>query len=105
MATPITFGPGISIGPGIATGNVGPYYNKTTQAFQNVAGSDSATGFFFQGGSWATTPIPSYYDIAAGWTVVQIPGATVTSTDSGAQTVTITGGVFTSGSTYSFKGI
>jgi len=104
MATPITFGPGVSIGPGIATGNVGPYYNKTTQSIQNVAGSNSTTGFFFQG-TWATTPLPSYYDIAAGWTVVGLPGATVVSTDSGNQTVTITGGVFLSGQAYSFTGI
>jgi hypothetical protein len=105
MAAPITIGGGITFGGGIKTGNHNIYQGVTTQNIQNVAGSDGDTGLFFQGGSWPTTPKPSYYDIAAGWLVDQIPGATVVSTDPGAQTITITGGVFVSGTGYSFTGI
>lgn len=104
MAT-ITFGPGVSVGAGIATGNVGPYYNKTTAAFQNTANISATTGIFPGSPNWPTTPIPSLYDVAPGWTVVEISGATVVSTDPGGKTILITGGVFVPGSTYSFKGL
>lgn len=106
LPNPVTIGPGWSVGPGWSLG-VGQYYGQNTQAYQNVAGSNGATGFFFQGGSWLATPIPSYYDIAPGWTAHGAGGAfvgTVVSTDSGAQTVTIDG-TFTSGATYYFTGI
>ena len=101
----IKIGEGWSIGPGWALG-VGPYYGQTTTpGVQNVAGSDGAVGFFFVG-NWNTlTGVPNLNNVAAGWTVDQIPGATVVSTDPGAQTITITGGVFVSGSFYTFTGI
>jgi hypothetical protein len=105
VANTVSIGPGVSIGSGWAVG-VGSFYGQNTLGVQNVAGSNSATGFFFQGGGgWTNTHSPSYYDIQPGWTVVQLPGATVVSTDSGAQTVTITGGTFISGATYTFTGI
>lgn len=103
-------GNGVKIGEGWEIGagwRIGPgnYAGQTTAASQNVAGADGTTGFFFQGGSWATTPIPSYYDIQPGWLVSGLPGATVVSTDAPSQTVTITGGTFISGTSYSFTGI
>ena len=105
MAGNLTFGGGIEIGGGIKAGAHGIYQGVSTIEIQNVAGSDGATGFFFQGGGgWPYAPKPSYNDIAAGWIVNQIPGATVVSTDPGAQTITITGGTFTSGAAYSFTG-
>ena len=105
MVAPITFNGGIEIGGGVKVGNHNIYQGMTTIGSQNVSGSDGDTGFFFQGGSWITTPPnPTYYDIAPGWLVDQIPGATVVSTDAGTQTVTITGGTFTSGAFYSFTG-
>ena len=105
MVAPLNIGPGIDIGAGVGIGAFGAFYNKTTQTSQNVAGSNGAIRFFFQGGAWATTPTPSYYDIEPGWTVVGLPGATVVSTDPGTQTVTITGGVFVSGASYAFTGV
>jgi hypothetical protein len=105
MVAPIKIEGGIEVGGGIKFGNHGIYQGVSTIVVQNVAGGDGATGFFFQGGSWTTTPPnPTYYDIAPGWLVDQIPGATVVSTDPGTQTVTITGGTFTSGAFYSFTG-
>ncbi len=104
MVAPLNIGGGIEIGSGIKVGNHGIYQGLTTQSFQNVSGGDGATGFFYQGGSWVTTPTPSYYDIQPGWTVVGLPGATVVSTDPPTQTVTITGGTFISGSSYAFTG-
>jgi hypothetical protein len=106
MVAPVTIGGGISVGSGVKVGNHGIYQGVSTVGYQNVAGSDDTTGFFFQGGGgWITTPPnPTYYDIQPGWTVVGLPGATVVSTDPGAQTVTITGGTFTSGAFYSFTG-
>ena len=105
MAAPVTIGGGISVDGGVKVGNHGIYQGVSTIQIQNVAGGDGATGFFFQGGGgWPYAPKPSYNDIAAGWTVVGLPGATVVSTDPGAQTITITGGVFVSGSSYAFTG-
>jgi hypothetical protein len=105
MAAPITIGGGISVGGGIKFGNHGIYQGMSTIEIQNVAGGDGAVGFFFQGGGgWPYSPKPSYNDIGPGWLVNQIPGATVVSTDPGAQTITITGGTFTSGAAYSFTG-
>jgi hypothetical protein len=106
MAGNLTFGGGIEVGGGVKAGNHNIYQGVTTQTIQNVAGGDGDTGLFFQGGGgWVTSPKPSYYDIEAGWTVVGLPGATVVSTDPGNQTVTITGGTFVSGTSYSFTGV
>jgi hypothetical protein len=106
MAGNLTFGGGIDVGGGIKAGNHNIYQGVSTIIIQNVAGSDGATGFFFQGvGGWPNTPKPSYNDIEPGWTVVGLPGATVVSTDPGAQTITITGGTFVSGVSYSFTGV
>jgi len=107
MAPPlgIKVGNGISIGGGIKFGNHGIYQGMTTTpSVQNVAGSNDAVGFFFTG-SWSSlTGIPNLNNVTAGWTVDQIPGATVVSTDPGAQTITITSGTFTSGLFYTFTG-
>jgi hypothetical protein len=102
----VAIGPGWTIGAGVALGGVGPYAGQTTNpSIQNVAGSDGAVGFFFTG-SWSSlTGVPNLNNVAAGWTVDQIPGATVVSTDAPTQTITITGGVFVSGSFYTFTGI
>lgn len=107
MVAPLTLGPGIDIGGGIGIGQVGPYYNiATNPAVQDVeAPPGSATGFFFTG-SWSSlTGVPNLNDVQAGWLVTQIPGATVVSTNAVNQTITITGGTFTSGSFYTFTGI
>ena len=109
MALPrsVTIGPGWSIGPGWTMG-VGNYAGQTTPtSVQNVAGSDITTGFFYVGGAgWSTiSGTPNLSNVAAGWLVVQLPGATVVSVDSGAQTITITGGTFISGSFYTFTGV
>ena len=105
MTTQITLGAGITIGSGTGIG-VGPFYNKsTTPSVQNVSGSDGNTGFFFTG-TWANlTAVPNLNNVAAGWTVDQLPGARVVSTDAPNQTITITGGTFVSGSFYTFTGI
>ena len=106
MVAPVQIGGGIAVEGSIKVGNHGIYIGQNTQTIQNVAGGDSTTGFFFHGGGgWATTPHPSYYDIAAGWTVAGLPGATVVSTDPPNQTVTITGGTFISGTSYYFTGV
>ena len=102
----ISIGPGWEIGAGWAIG-VGPYYGQTTTPpVQDVeAPPGSTTGFFFVG-SWSSlTGVPNLNNVTAGWTVDQIPGATVVSTDPGNQTITITGGTFTSGDFYTFTGI
>ena len=109
MAPPIRIkvGPGWSIGTGWTLGQApGPYAGQTTTpSVQNVAGSNDAIGFFFTG-SWSSlTGVPNLNDVRPGWLVDQIPGATVVSTDAPSQTITITGGVFVSGSFYTFTGI
>ena len=107
MSAPFSIGPGITIGEGIGIGHVGPFYNRTTTpSVQDVeAPPGSATGFFFTG-SWSSlTGVPNLNDVQPGWLVTQIPGATVVSTDAGNQTITITGGTFTSGDFYTFTGI
>jgi hypothetical protein len=102
----VSIGAGWSIGPGVALGGSGPYAGQSTNpSVQNVAGSDGAVGFFFVG-NWNTlTGVPNLNDVRPGWLVDQIPGATVVSTDAPTQTITITGGVFVSGSFYTFTGI
>jgi hypothetical protein len=107
MALPgIKIDQGIDIGGGIRIGTQGIYAGQTTTpGVQNVAGSDDPIGFFFVG-SWSSlTGVPNLNDVRAGWLVTQIPGATVVSTDANAQTITITGGSFTSGSFYTFVGV
>ena len=105
MVAPVQIGGGIAVGGGIKLGNHGIYQGMTTTpSVQNVAGSDDAVGFFFVG-NWNTlTGTPNLNDVGPGWTVVQIPGATVVSTDAPSQTITITGGTFTSGAFYTFTG-
>jgi hypothetical protein len=106
MVAPLNIGTGISIGNGIKIGNHNIYQGMTTTpAVQNVAGSDGAVGFFFVG-SWSSlTGVPNLNNVEPGWLVAEIPGATVVSTDPGAQTITITGGIFTSGAFYTFTGV
>jgi hypothetical protein len=84
----------------------GPWSGQTTTpSIQNVAGSDGAVGFFFTG-SWASlTGTPNLNDVQPGWLVTQIPGAVVVSTDAPSQTITISGGVFVSGTFYTFVGV
>ena len=107
MTVDITFGTGITVGQGINVGPPpGPYAGQTTNpSVQNVAGSNGAVGFFFVGNWNQLTGVPNLNDVAAGWLVDQIPGATVVSTDAPTQTITITGGVFISGAFYTFTGI
>ena len=106
MSAPgIKIGSGIAVGSGIKLGNHGIYQGMTTNpSVQNVAGSDGDVGFFFVG-SWSSlTGVPNLNNVGPGWFVDQIPGATVVSTDAPSQTITITGGTFTSGSFYTFTG-
>ena len=104
MVAPITFNGGIEIGGGVKVGNHNIYQGITTIVSQNVAGGDGAVGFFFVG-SWSSlTGVPNLNNVGPGWFVDQIPGATVVSTDAPSQTITITGGIFTSGAFYTFTG-
>ena len=106
MVAPLTIGPGIDIGGGIGIGQFGAFYNRaTTPSVQNVAGTDGVTGFFFTG-SWSSlTGVPNLNDVQPGWYVTGHPTWEVVSTDPGTQTITITGGTFTSGDFYTFTGI
>jgi hypothetical protein len=71
---------------------------KTTPTgHQNVSGTSDTIGFFPY--AW-----PEYNMVKPGWSVIQIPGATVVSVDFGSLTITISGGNFTSGSFYTFTG-
>ena len=71
---------------------------KTTPtAHQNVSGTSDTVGFFPY--AW-----PEYDMIKPGWSVVQIPGTTVVSVDGTYHVITISGGNFTSGSSYTFTG-
>ena len=101
----LIIGGGIAVGNGIKLGDHGIYQGMTTNpSIQNVAGSAGAVGFFFTG-SWSSlTGVPNLNDVGPGWLVDQIPGATVVSTDAASQTITITGGTFSSGSFYTFTG-
>jgi hypothetical protein len=101
----VSIGPGWSIEGGWTIGP-GDYAGQTTTpSVQNVAGSNSTTGFF-DTGSWSSlTGVPNLNNVEAGWLVAEIPGATVVSTDSVAQTITITGGVFVNATSYTFTGI
>lgn len=77
----------------------------TTNGVQNVAGSNGATGLFFLNG-WPSHPSAGLQYVRPGWTVTTIPGAVVTAVGDGItdETITITGGVFLSGSSYAFTG-
>ena len=107
MVAPLNIGTGISIGSGIKIGNHNIYQGvTTTPSIQNVAGSSDNVGFFFVGAGWSSlTGTPNLNNVGPGWLVAEIPGATVVSTDPGAQTITITGGNFTSGAFYTFTGV
>ena len=106
MALPgITVGSGISVGFGTNIGLAGQYHGLDTGTpAQNVAGSNSNTATFFR-------PNNSNFGlIVPGWSVDQIPSAYVVQSvsdpnDQYTTTVTIVGGVFTSGSSYSFMGM
>ena len=105
MVAPLQIGGSITFEGGIKLGNHEIYQGMTTNpSVQNVAGGDGAVGFFFTG-SWSSlTGVPNLNDVGPGWFVDQIPGATVVSTDAPSQTITITGGTFTSGLFYTFTG-
>ena len=79
----------------------------TTQTAQNVSGTSTPTGFFFYG--WADDPgqiTPTFSVIQIGWSCVQIPGSLVTAVGDGVTNydITISGGSFVSGVSYSFTG-
>lgn len=79
----------------------------TTQGAQNISGTSTPTGFFFYG--WADDPgqsNPPFGVIQIGWSCVQLPGSVVTAVGDGVTNydITITGGSFSSGGTYSFTG-
>jgi hypothetical protein len=73
----------------------------TTGSVQNQAGLDNATGLFTGGFSGANV----LGRVVIGWKVVGQPTWTVTAIDSGAQTITISGGMFLAGSSYQFTGL
>ena len=78
-----------------------------TQTAQNIAGTNSNTGFFFYG--WADDPGSNdltFSSIQVGWTVVGQPTWVVTAVGDGSTNynVTISGGEFVSGATYRFTG-
>ena len=106
MVAPIKFEGGITVEGGVKVGQHNIYQGMSTNpSVQNVAGTNDATGFFFVG-NWNTlTGVPNLNNVGPGWLVDQIPGATVVSTDAGTQTITITGGIFTSGLFYTFTGV
>lgn len=88
---------------------ISPYVSVlTTQVNQNLSGTSSPTGFFFYG--WQ--PLhpgqsePTFNVIQVGWTVVGHPTWIVTAVGNGVTNydVTISGGEFASGGTYSFTG-
>jgi len=111
---------GTSITPGLSTSDLYLYSNTvsntvtnsninftpnsslvTTSSVQNQAGLDNATGLF-TGGFSGTNVLGQ---VVIGWTVVGQPTWTVTAVNSVAQTITITGGMFLSGSSYQFTGL
>ena len=79
-----------------------------TQVSQNLSGTSSPTGFFFYG--WQILnpgqTVPTFSVIQPGWTVVGQPTWIVSVVGDGVTNydITITGGVFASGGTYSFTG-
>ena len=79
-----------------------------TQVSQNLSGTSSPTGFFFYGWQILTPgqTVPTFSVIQPGWTVVGQPTWVVSVVGDGVSNydITITGGVFASGGTYSFTG-
>lgn len=79
-----------------------------TQVNQNLSGTSSPTGFFYYG--WQILnpgqTEPTFSVIQPGWSCVQIPGSIVAAVGDGVTNydITITGGSFASGGTYSFTG-
>jgi hypothetical protein len=79
-----------------------------TQVNQNLSGTSTPTGFFFYG--WQILnpgqTVPTFSVIQPGWSCVEIPGSIVTVVGDGVTNydITITGGSFASGGTYSFTG-
>jgi hypothetical protein len=82
--------------------------STTTQVSQNLSGTSSPTGFFFYG--WQVLnpgqTEPTFSVIQPGWTVVGQPTWVVSTVGDGVTNydITITGGSFASGGTYSFTG-
>ena len=80
----------------------------TTQVNQNLSGTSGPTGFFFYG--WQILnpgqTVPTFSVIQPGWTVVGQPTWVVSTVGDGVTNydITITGGSFASGGTYSFTG-
>lgn len=106
MVAPIKFEGGITVEGAVKIGNHNIYQGMSTNpGVQNVAGTNDATGFFFVGNWNQLTGVPNLNNVEPGWLVDQIPGATVVSTNPGSQTITITGGTFTSGLFYTFTGV
>jgi len=110
---------GTSITPGLSTGSLYLYGNIvtttvtndsinltpnsslfTTSSVQNQAGSDNATGLFTGGFTGANV----LGKVLIGWSIVEQPLWTVTAIDPIAQTITISGGIFLTGSSYQFTG-
>jgi len=79
-----------------------------TQVSQNLSGTSSPTGFFFYGWQILTPgqTVSTFSVIQPGWTVVGQPTWVVSVVGDGVTNydITITGGVFASGGTYSFTG-
>jgi hypothetical protein len=79
-----------------------------TQVSQNLSGTSTPTGFFFYG--WQILnpgqTVPTFSVIQPGWTVVGQPTWVVSVVGDGVSNydITITGGSFASGGTYSFTG-
>lgn len=110
---------GTSITPGLSTNSLYSYGNivtttvtndninitpnsslVTTSSVQNQAGTDNATGLFTGGFTGANV----LGRVLVGWSIVGQPLWTVTAIDPIAQTITITGGIFLSGTSYQFTG-
>ena len=75
--------------------------NLTTTAVQNVAASNSTTGFFFLNG-WDAHPEAGLQNVQSGWTVLGQPTWVVTAVNKSAETITISGGTFVTGVSYQF---
>ena len=71
--------------------------STTPTTHQNVSGTSDTIGFFPY--AW-----PEYNMVKSGWSVVQIPGSTVVAVNGTEHVITITGGIFTSGDSYTFTG-
>jgi hypothetical protein len=72
--------------------------NDSLTAYQNIAGSDSTTGFFLYGFDSG-----NFGNIQPGWYVTGQSTWIVTNVDTINKTITISGGVFISGQSYGFS--